>query len=147
VSDRVASDHPSVTTHRTRLARHGGTRRPCLRLPDAVAGDVDDGDVVSLVIAGERRHAPVESDASGRFVAGAYDTRRLARDREGENRLLSWASEHGRGAGDAVELDAVEPGRVYGLRVPGRRTVYEAVSGPDASLSAIADRLDGDDPS
>jgi hypothetical protein len=143
VSDRVPSDHPSVTTVRATLARHGGTRRPCLRLPDDVA--LSAGEVVYLVLDGERYHAPVVADGEGRLVTGAYDNRRLARERSGENRLLAWASANDCGPGDAVELDEVEPGTQYGLRVPGRRAVYEPTSGPDDSLASIADRLDGGD--
>jgi hypothetical protein len=139
VSERLPSDHPSVETHRARLARVGGTRRPCLRVPDPV--DVEPGTIVRLVLDGTTRHARVDEDASGPFVQGAYDNRTRARERVGENRLVEWARAHDREPGDAVEFDVVEPGFCYGLRIPGARTVYEAVERPDDSLSSIAESL------
>ncbi|MFB6157976.1 MAG: hypothetical protein ABEJ34_09060 [Haloferacaceae archaeon] len=139
--ERVPSDHPSVTSHRARVARYGGTRRPCVRLPEAVEAAA--GETVRLVLAGDERHARVESDAEGRLLAGAYDNPRLAREREGENRLVAWLRDAGRGPGDGVVVDAVDGGP-YGLRVPGNRVVYEATRGPDDSLAAIAERVERD---
>ena len=140
--ERVPSDHPSVTGHRARVARYGGTRRPCVRVPDAVA--VEAGALVRLVLDGDERHARVEADAEGRLLAGAYDNRRLAREREGENRLVAWLRASDREPGTSVHLDEVEPGDLYGLREPGDRTVYEATRGPDDALSAIAERVERD---
>ena len=144
--DSVPSDHDSVTSRRAKMVRSGGTRRPCLRLPDDV--DVEAGDLIRLVLDGATRHARVESDATGRLVRGAFDNRRLARSgSEGPNRLVEWAQRHDRGPGSAVELDEVEAGFLYGLRVPGERAVYEATEKPDDSLSSIAERLaDRDSP-
>ena len=144
--ERVPSDHPSVTTHRAHLERSGGTRRPCLRLPPETADDVEPGDTVRLVLDGEECHAPVTSDTTGLVVRGAYDNRRVARERDGPNRLVEWAGQVERGPGDVVELDTVVPGTLYGLRVPGSRAVYEATEPPSDSLSAIAESLDGDGP-
>jgi hypothetical protein len=144
VPERVPSDHPSVTTYRARLERSGGTRRPCLRLPADVDDDVTAGSSVRLVLDGNEYHASVTSDTSGLVVRGAYDNRRMARERDGPNRLVEWARTAERGPGDAVELDAVVPGTLYGLRVPGVRAVYEATEPPSDSLSAIAESLDGD---
>ncbi|MFB6131333.1 MAG: hypothetical protein ABEJ28_10995 [Salinigranum sp.] len=142
--DRVPSDSPSVTTLRASLARSGGTRKPCLRLPDGV--DLEPGDLFRLVLDGRERHARVDGDASGALVRGAYDNRRLARNPgEGENRLVEWCRAIDRGPGEAVELDEVDPGYLYGLRVPGKRAVYEVTRRPDESLAAIAERLDGED--
>ena len=142
--DRVSSDSSSVTTRRGSLARSGGTRKPCLRLPDDV--ELADGDVFRLVLDGDEYHARVAADDSGLFVRGAYDNRRLVRTPgEGTNRLVEWCREVGRGPGDAVELDAVDPGYLYGLRAPGARTVYRVTPRPDQSLAAIAERLDGGD--
>ncbi|MFB6305121.1 MAG: hypothetical protein ABEH47_08135 [Haloferacaceae archaeon] len=139
--ERVPSDHPSVTSHRARVARYGGTRRPCLRLPEAVdAGDAE-GETIRLVIDGAERHARVEADAEGRLLAGAYDNPRLAREREGENRLVAWLRDVDRDPGESVALDAVVDD-LYGVRAPGERTVYEATRGPDDSLAAIAERVD-----
>ncbi|MFB6302885.1 MAG: hypothetical protein ABEH78_08510 [Haloferacaceae archaeon] len=141
--ERVPSDHPSVATHRARIERYGGTRRPCVRVPDAV--DLEAGTLVRLVVDGDERHARVEADAEGRLLTGAYDNRRLAREREGSNRLVDWLRATDRGPGTSTDLDEVEPGDLYGLRVPGDRTVYEATPGPDDALSAIAERVERDD--
>ncbi|ESP87529.1 DUF7112 family protein [Candidatus Halobonum tyrrellensis] len=139
--DRIASDADGVTTHRARLARSGGTRLPCLRLPDGLG--VEAGDEIRLVLDGTRYHARVAGDASGLLVRGAYDNRRLVRENtgEGENRLVEWCREHDREPDDAVDLDAVDPGHLYGLRVPGERTVYEVSKRPNSSLQDIADSL------
>jgi hypothetical protein len=146
VPERVPSDHPSVTTHRTHLQRSGGTRRPCLRLPDDVGAAA--GSVVRLVLDGTAYHAPVTRATDGLVVRGAYDNRRMARERDGTNRLVEWASRVGRDPGDAVELDAVAPGTLYGLRAPGARAVYTATETPRDSLRSIAESLsdpDGDE--
>ena len=142
--DSVPSDHDSVVTRRAKMVRSGGTRRPCLRLPDDV--DVAGGDLIRLVLDGSTRHARVEADATGRLVRGAFDNRRLARSGgDGTNRLVEWADAHDRGPGSAVELDEVEAGFLYGLRVPGERAVYEATESPDDSLASIAESLSDPD--
>jgi hypothetical protein len=143
VTERVPSDHPSVTTHRASLERSGGTRRPCLRLPGATELEADD--VVRLVLDGDEFHAVVTGDSSGLVVRSAHDNRRMAREREGPNRLVEWADEVGRGPGDAVEVDEVVAGTLYGVRVPGARTVYSATETPRDSLSSIAESLDARD--
>lgn len=139
--ERIPNDHPSVQTYRAHLVRSGGTRRPCLRVPDEA--DLDEGDVIRLVLDGTQYHAQVVSDAQGLLVRGAFDNRRLAREPgEGENRLVEWADEHDREPGDAVDFDEVESGFLYGLRVPGKRAVYEATQQPNQSLADIARNLD-----
>ncbi|AZH24319.1 DUF7112 family protein [Haloplanus aerogenes] len=139
--DRVASDGEAVTTYRARLARSGGTRRPCLRLPDDVA--IEGDDIVRLVLDGDEYHARVESDAEGYLIRGAYDNRRLARaDGEGENRLVEWVRGTDRETGQSVDFDEVTPGYLYGVRVPGKRAVYSVTRQPDSSLSSIAEGLD-----
>lgn len=143
MSERIPSDHASVTTYRARLVRSGGTRRPCLRLPDEVG--VEAGDLVRLVLDRREYHARVDEDATGRLVRGAYDNRRLARTTgEGENRLVEWVEAAGRGPEAAVELDEVTAGSLYGVRVPGTRTTYEATEEPDESLASIARGLEGE---
>lgn len=137
--ERVPSDHPSVTTYRTHLQRSGGTRRPCLRVPDDAG--VEAGSVVRLVLDGAEYHAPVTRATDGLVVRGAYDNRRMARERDGTNHLVTWADAAGRGPGDAVELDAVDPGTLYGLRTPGARAVYTATETPRDSLRSIAESL------
>lgn len=142
MAERVPHDHPSVSTFRAEFARSGGTRRPCLRLPGDL--DVADGDVIRLILEGTQYHARVVSDTTGPLVRGAYDNRRLAREPgDGDNRLLEWADDHDRGAGDAVDLDVIEPGDLYGLREPGATAVYEVARQPDQSLVDIAQDLDG----
>lgn len=140
MSERVPSDHPSVTSLHATLARSGGTRRPCLRLPDGVAAE--EGDVVRLLLDGVTTYARVVSDSTGLLVRGSYDNERLAREpREGENRLVEWCDEHDRGPDDAVELDELDPGFCYGLRAPGDRLVYDVPARPNESLQDIASSL------
>ncbi|ELZ80334.1 hypothetical protein C455_05671 [Haloferax larsenii JCM 13917] len=137
---QLPSDHPSVQTFRSNLARSGGTRRPCLRVPDDAA--VEDGDFVRLHLDGTSYHARVSSDASGLVIRGAYDNKRLARmPGDGENRLVEWCRENDRDPGEAVEFDELDAGYQYGLRVPGVRTVYRVVERPNDSLSNIAEKF------
>ena len=145
MSDRLASDADGVATLRARLERSGGTRLPCLRVPEGAA--LSAGDEVLLVLDGDQRHATVTSDSKGLLVRGAYDDRRRMREAtrggggDAENRLVEWAREHDRGPGDAVDLDEVDPGYLYGLRVPGERAVYTVTKRPDKGLQDIADSL------
>ncbi len=153
---RVPSDDEDVASIRVSLARSGGTRRPCVRipadedLPDRVESgtcaslSMDAGDVVRVVIDRAEYYAPVAADGSGRLLRAAFDNRRLARETgSGTNRLVEWLDENGRDPGDSVVLDVVVPGELYGLRIPGDRTIYEANRGPRSSLSDIARDLDG----
>jgi hypothetical protein len=153
---RVPSDDEGVASIRVSLARSGGTRRPCVRLPadDELMGRVesgsceslslDAGDVIRVVIDREEYHAPVTEDSRGRLVRAAFDNRRLARETgEGTNRLVAWLDANGREPGESVVLDVVVPGELYGLRIPGERTVYEVTRGPRSSLADIARDLDG----
>jgi len=153
---RVASDDEGVASIRVSLARSGGTRRPCVRIPadDGLTKRVESGsceslsltsgDVVRVVIDREERYAPIAADGDGRLIRGAFDNRRLARETgEGTNRLVEWLAEHGREPGESIVLDVVVPGAQYGLRIPGERTVYEVNRGPRSSLADIARTLDG----
>lgn len=144
MSDRLASDAAEVTSHRARLARSGGTRLPCLRVPEEA--DLSAGDEIRLVLDGDQHHATVTSDSNGLLVRGAYDDRKRMREAgtaggDAENRLVEWARDHDREPGDAVELDEVDPGYLYGLRVPGERAVYTVTKRPDKGLQDIADSL------
>ncbi|SFR70078.1 DUF7112 family protein [Halogeometricum limi] len=144
MSERVPSDHASVTSYRATVARSGGTRRPCLRVPDEVS--LSDGDIVRLSLDGELYHARVDADSSGRLIRGAYDNKRLARTPgEGTNRLVEWCEKTGRGPGSAVELDVLDAGFCYGLREPGKRTVYSVPQRPNESLSNIAEKFTRDE--
>ncbi|PSQ54793.1 hypothetical protein BRD22_11355 [Halobacteriales archaeon SW_8_68_21] len=153
---RVPSDGEDVSSVRVSLARSGGTRRPCVRLPDddALDGHVESGscdalgvgagDIVRVAIDREEYHARVASDSKGRLLRGAFDNRRLARDAgEGTNRLVGWLDANDREPGEGVVLDVVVPGELYGLRIPGDRTVYDANRGPRSSLADIARDVDG----
>jgi len=153
---RVPSDGEDVCSVRVSLARSGGTRRPCVRLPDddALDGRIESGscdalgasagDVVRVAFDREEYHARVAADSRGRLLRAAFDNRRLARETgEGTNRLTEWLDANGRGPGDSVVLDVVVPGELYGLRIPGERTVYDANRGPRSSLADIARDVDG----
>lgn len=153
---RIPSDDESIAAVRVSVARSGGTRKPCVRLPNdgeldrrVESGSADrlevaDGDLVRLIVDRETHYARIVSDASGRLIRGTYDNRRLARTPgEGENRLVAWLREHGREEGDPLLLDVVEPGDAYGLRLPGERAVYDVDAGPSGSLADIARDLDG----
>lgn len=140
MADRIPSDHATVTTHRARIVRSGGTRRPCLRLPAGVG--LDGGELFRLVLDGNEYHARAVADHAGLVVRGAYDNRRLARaPEEADNRLVEWVEATGRTPESSVEFDEVESGDLYGLRVPGRRAVYRVTRRPNDSLASIAEKL------
>jgi len=140
--DRIPSDHASVRTERAEVTRSGGTRRPCLRLPADL--DLEAGSFVRVVIDGAERHAEIREDRSGYLLRGAYDLKSEARDPgRAENRLVEWLREREREPGDPVEIDEIEPGERYGIRLPGERTFYRDTSGPGGSLQDIASDLDG----
>ncbi len=145
MSERLPSDSDAIVTHRAELIRLGGTRTQCLRLPDAVGDDIDEGDRLTLIFGGDEYYSLVESDARGQVVRGAFDNRRLARTpTEGTNRLGQWLRELRRETGNSVEIDVVVAGEQYGLRAPGERAVYTVKQGPRDSLASIAEQLDGD---
>ncbi|QKY20937.1 hypothetical protein B4589_011335 [Halolamina sp. CBA1230] len=140
--DRIPSDHASVRTERAEVARSGGTRRPCLRLPADLT--LDPGSFVRVVVDGEEYHAEIRDDRSGFLLRGAYDLKSEARDPgRAANRLVEWLQEQGREQGDPVEVDEIDPGERYGLRLPGERAFYRDTSGPGGSLQDIASDLDG----
>lgn len=153
---RLSSDDPSVAAVRIHVARSGGTRRPCVRLPDdaSLADSVEsgtaetlgltDGEVVRLIIDRETFYARIVADTNGWLLRGAFDNRRLARDPgAGENRLVEWLRETDGEEGDPLLLDVIEAGDAYGLRLPGERAVYDVDAGPRDSLADIARDLDG----
>lgn len=142
--DRVASDAAAVDSRRATVARHGGPRSRRLRLPDDLASD---GDLLRLTVDGADGHARVDVDTEGPYLGGVYPNRRLARTGgEGGNgdgdRLdpLLRAAE----VGSSLVVDVLDPGHHWGLRRPGDRVVYEVPDRRDDSLSAIAERVDGD---
>lgn len=142
MADRVASDHPSVTTLRGTLARRGGTRRPAVEVPAEERERLPGEGVVRLVLDGRERHAPVVERGDGIALAGAYDNARRARERDGTDRLAEWVESGAVEFGRSVLVDVVEAGEVYGLRLPGETAVYEVERGPTDSLRRIAEDLE-----
>lgn len=140
--ERLPSDHPAVDTARGTVERRGGTRRPCLRLPDGLA--VDSGDVVRVTVNGQDGHAAVGADSKGSLLPGIFANRRLARsdDGGGENWLVAWLRTAGLDPGSTVAVDELDPGHHYGLRVPGDRVVYTVPDRPADSLTSIAKQVD-----
>ena len=142
MSERVPSDHDAVDTHRVPVEAVGRTGRPRVVLPDEI--DLQDGDIVTLALDGDEYKARVETSLDGdRTVTHVADNRRLARERDGENRLTEWVAEADVSVGGSAHLDVVTEGHQYGLRTPGKRVVYTATDAPDSSLSDIASDLDG----
>ena len=140
--DRVAADNPSVETVRATLAAAGALGRPRIAVPEDAAGSFPVGDVVRLVLDGRTRFARVDRSLDDSIeIRGAYDNRRLAREADGENRLVEWAEREGVDVGRSVLVDVVEPGELYGVRRPGTSAVYDLPETTrDDSLSAIAER-------
>ena len=142
MADRVGSDHPSVTTIRGELVRRGGTRRPAVEVPAAERDALPASGTVRLVVDGRQRHAPVGERGGTRALFGAYGNARRARERDGEDLLADWIDDRELEFGRSVLVDVVEPGEVYGLRVPGEEAVYEVARGPADSLRGIAEDLE-----
>jgi hypothetical protein len=140
--DRVAADNPSVRTVRATLAAAGAVGRPRIDVPEDAAEEFPVGDVVRLVLGGRTRYARVDRAFDGGLeIRGAYDNRRLAREADGENRLVEWVEREGPDVGRSVLVDVVEPGELYGARRPGASAVYELPETTrDDSLAAIAER-------
>ncbi|MFC6756951.1 MULTISPECIES: DUF7112 family protein [Haloarcula] len=142
MSERVPSDHDAVDTHRVAIEAVGRTGRPRVVLPDAVG--LEDGDVVTLALDGDDYEARVETSLDGDLVVThVTDNRRLARERDGENRLAEWVADATVSVGGSAHFDVVTECHQYGLRTPGKRVVYTATEAPDSSLSDIASDLDG----
>jgi len=142
MSERLPSDTDAVRTHRVPLEAVGRTGRPRVVLPAEL--DLQDGDVIALSLDGESYHAAVRTNLDGdSVVTHAADNRRLARERDGKNRLTEWVDDADVSLGGTVHMDVITAGHQYGLRTPGTRVVYTARDPPSSSLSDIADGLDG----
>jgi hypothetical protein len=142
MNERVPSDHEAVDTHRVPIEAVGRTGRPRVIFPDDVG--LNDGDAVVLALDGDDYDARVETTLDGDLaVTHVADNRRLARERDGENRLAEWVEDTNVTVGGSAHLDVVTDGHQYGLRTPGTRVVYTATEAPDSSLSDIASNLDG----
>lgn len=139
MSDRIASDHPSVVTHDGTLKRVGRTSR--LRV--VFDADLPTDEVVRLILDGTTYRTRFEEARGGVALTGAYDTASAARDpASATDRLQEWLDEHDLSEGRTVHLDVVEEGFAYGLRAPGERAVYDAVEPPSEGLADIARSLE-----
>ncbi len=85
-------------------------------LPEELA--FDDGDTIRLALDGDRYHAVVETNLDGEPVLShVADNRRLARERDGTNRLAEWVAEAMSHGGQRIStLSLTERVR---LRTPG----------------------------
>lgn len=140
--DRVTADNPSVETVRATVTAAGAVGRPRVAVPEDAVGSFPTGDVVRLVLDGRTRFSRIERGLDDSIeIRGAYDNRRLAREADGENRLVEWTEREGVDVGRSVLVDVVEPGELYGVRRPGADAVYEVPETTrDDSLAAIAER-------
>jgi hypothetical protein len=99
-------------------------------------------DRLCLSVSGTNLFTQVETTLDGEpVIRGAFETRRLARTREGTDRLGEWLDSVGLGDGDPLCLDVLTEGYAYGLREPGTRVVYAPPPEPNQSLDAIAQDL------
>ena len=134
----VTSD--GVETVRATIVESGSLDRPKVSVPD---GTVPEG-VVRIDADGATYHAPVAIDVDGDLeLRGLYDNARMARERDGENRLREWVDDQGLAPGRTVLVDVVVEGEQYGLRAPGNSAVYRVVESPDDDLASIAEDVDG----
>lgn len=141
MADRISSDHASLTTVRATLVQSGALDRPKVEVPAEHASAFPTDDVVRIVADETEYRARIEAPLTGdgREIRGLYDTPGLARSPEdGENHLGEWADATNVEFGQSVLMDVVEEGFKYGLREPGKQTVYEATESPDSSLADIA---------
>ena len=136
---------PSVTsdgieTVRATIVESGSLDRPKVSVPD---GTMPEG-VVRVDTDGATYHAPVAVGFDGDLeLRGLYDNARMARERDGENRLREWVDDQGLAPGRTVLVDVVVEGEQYGLRAPGDSAVYRVVESPDDDLASIAEDVDG----
>lgn len=135
MSDRIASDHPSVETVRATIKRHGAGKR--LEVDDPI---FPESGTIRLEIDGETRFAAPRERTR---IPGAYASPSFARAPGGKTDYLGqWLDSIERIVGHSVELDIIEPDVAYGVREPGTTTIYTGIEGPDPSLASIAEDLD-----
>lgn len=147
MTQRVASDHASVTTIDARLAPSGASGSPSIEIAAENTDAFTPDEIVRLVLDEGEYRARIRRPLTGEGlqILGAYDTPGLARDPgEGENRLHEWFDDGDLDLGRTVHLDVVEEDFLYGVRRPGERAVYEVKEKPDESLAAIARDVDGE---
>ncbi|MBZ6495413.1 DUF7112 family protein [Natrinema longum] len=143
MTDRIASDHPSVETVRSTCTETATGVKLEVPADDRSAFPTDE--VVRIVLEGTERFARVERALTGEDLAipGIYDTPDLARDPSGgTDRLAEWTATQEVPAGGSVLIDVVEPEFLYGVRAPGETTYYDAHEPPSGSLSEIAKNLE-----
>jgi hypothetical protein len=122
---------------------------PKIVLPDDVDTDANTDtelfpeSAVHVVLSGEQYHAYIERNFDGDpEIRAVRDNLRLAREREGENRLQEWFEENDLGFGRSVHVDVIETNHLYGVRLPGERAIYTDVPKPNSSLTDIARDLE-----
>lgn len=143
MTDRIASDHPSVQTVRSTCTETATGVKLEVPADDREAFPTDE--VVRVVLDGDELFARVERALTGDALSipGIYDTPDLARDPSGAtDRLTEWTAEHDVPTDGSVLIDVVEPEFLYGLRSPGETAFYNAREPPSDSLSDIAETLE-----
>ncbi|SER19949.1 DUF7112 family protein [Natrinema salaciae] len=143
MSDRIASDHPSVDTVRSTCSETATGVKLEVPADDRELFPTDE--VVRVVLNGEELFARVERALTGDALSipGIYETPGQARDPSGAtDRLTAWTDEHDVPAGGSVLIDVVEPEFLYGCRAPGETAYYDAREPPTDSLSEIAKDLE-----
>lgn len=143
MTDRIASDHPSVRTVRATCTETTTGVRLEIPADDRDAFPTDE--VVRVVLEGDELFARIERALTGEelSVPGVYDTPDDARDPGGAtDRLPAWIDDHGVSTGGSVLIDVIEPDFLYGLRAPGETTFYDAHEPPSDSLHDIARDLE-----
>jgi len=141
MADRIAHDHPTITTVPATLDRIGSTNRPAVHVSEPV--DVDDDSVPRLLLSGSEYRARISKRTDGTTVIrGAFETPRMARNPgAGENQLQAWIDARDLSFGRTVHFDVVEPGFKYGLRAPGESATYSS-GRPDEGLASIAENIE-----
>ncbi|WP_222916803.1 hypothetical protein [Natrinema sp. SYSU A 869] len=143
MTDRVASDHPSVQTVRSTCTETATGVKLEVPADDREAFPTDE--VIRVVLDGEERFARVERALTGDdlSIPGVYDTPDLAQDPSGgTDRLTEWTTDHDIPTGGSVLIDVIESEFLYGLRAPGETAYYDAREPPNESLSEIAENLE-----
>jgi hypothetical protein len=143
MTDRIASDHPSVQTVRSTCTETATGVKLEVPAEDREAFPTDE--VVRVVLDGDELFARVERALTGDALSipGVYETPDLAREPSGAtDRLTEWIADHDVPADGSVLVDVVEPEFLYGLRAPGETAYYSAREPPSDSLNDIAESLD-----
>lgn len=142
MTDRVASDHASISTLDGTIVAHGPTSRPAIELPDET--ECSTGEVLRLVVDGTVRFTVPQSFAGDTVrLSGAFETPDDARSPSGAtNQLRAWLDQIDLNIGRTVHVDVIDEGFKYGVRAPGTRVVYDAPESPSDSLASIASQIE-----